>query len=36
MRFLITLDYYHFTLDDASSNRVFEDDRVRLQWNISF
>ncbi|MFT4577701.1 MAG: phosphate-selective porin OprO/OprP [Nitrospinales bacterium] len=32
----VTLDYSHLTLDDASSNRGFEDDRVRVQWDISF
>jgi phosphate-selective porin OprO and OprP len=32
----ITLDYSHLTLDDDSSNRGFNDDRVRLQWDISF
>ncbi len=32
----ITLDYSHLTLQDDSSNRGFDDDRVRLQWDISF
>jgi phosphate-selective porin OprO and OprP len=32
----VTLDYSHLTLDDASSKRSFSDDRVRLQWDISF
>jgi phosphate-selective porin len=32
----VTVDYSHLTLDDASSNRGFEDDRVRVQWDISF
>jgi phosphate-selective porin OprO and OprP len=32
----ITLDYSHLTLQDDSSNRGFDDDRVRVQWDISF
>jgi len=32
----VTVDYSHLILDDASSKRSFEDDRVRLQWDISF
>jgi hypothetical protein len=27
----ITLDYFQLTLDDVSSNRGFEDDRMCLQ-----
>jgi phosphate-selective porin OprO/OprP len=32
----VTVDYSHLTLDDASSNRSFSDDRMRVQWDISF
>ncbi|MDA0692893.1 MAG: porin [Nitrospinae bacterium] len=32
----ITLDYSHLTLDDESAGRKLSDDRVRLQWDISF
>ena len=32
----VTLDYSYLTLDDASSNQSFNDNRVRLQWDISF
>jgi len=32
----ITLDYSHLTLDDQSAGRKLSDDRVRLQWDVSF
>ena len=32
----ITLDYSYLTLDDASDKRSYNDNRVRLQWDISF
>jgi phosphate-selective porin OprO/OprP len=32
----ITLDYSYLTLDDASGNRTYSDNRIRLQWDISF
>ena len=32
----ITLDYSHVTMDDGSDSLSYEDDRVRLQWDISF
>jgi phosphate-selective porin OprO/OprP len=32
----LTLDYSHLTLDDDVLNRNVSDDRVRLQWDISF
>jgi len=32
----ITVDYSHLTLDDESAGRNVSDDRVRLQWDVSF
>lgn len=32
----ITLDYSRLTLSDASSSEKFQDNRVRLQWDVSF
>ncbi len=32
----ITLDASYLTLQDASTNRFYDDARVRLQWDISF
>ncbi len=32
----ITVDYSYLTLDDASDNRSYNDNRVRVQWDISF
>ena len=32
----LTLDYSHLTLDDDVLSRNVSDDRVRLQWDISF
>jgi hypothetical protein len=32
----ITVDYSYLTLDDASDNRSYDDNRVRVQWDISF
>jgi len=32
----ITVDYSYLTLDDASDNRSYNDNRIRLQWDISF
>lgn len=32
----ITADFSHLTLKDASLHRKFEEDRFRLQWDISF
>ena len=32
----VTLDYSYLTLDDASEKRSYNDNRVRLQWDISF
>ena len=32
----ITLDYSHLTLDDDVLRRNVSDDRVRLQWDVSF
>jgi len=32
----ITLDYSHLTLDDQSAGQKLDDDRVRLQWDVSF
>jgi phosphate-selective porin OprO and OprP len=32
----ITVDYSYLTLDDASSSRSVNDNRVRVQWDISF
>ena len=32
----ITMDYSHLTLDDASDVRSYNDNRARLQWDVSF
>ena len=32
----ITVDYSYLTLNDASDNRSYGDNRVRVQWDISF
>ena len=32
----ITVDYSYLTLDDASENRSYNDNRIRVQWDISF
>ena len=32
----LTLDYSHLTLDDDVLSRNVSDDRVRLQWDVSF
>jgi phosphate-selective porin OprO/OprP len=32
----ITVDYSYLTLDDASDGRTYNDNRVRVQWDISF
>lgn len=32
----LTLDYSHLTLDDDVLSRHVSDDRVRLQWDVSF
>lgn len=32
----VTVDYSYLTLDDASDNRSYNDNRVRVQWDISF
>jgi len=32
----VTVDYSHLTLDDALVAGNFEDDRIRVQWDISF
>ena len=32
----ITLDYSYLTLDDNNTNADYSDNRVRLQWDISF
>jgi len=30
------VDYSYLTLNDASDNRSYGDNRVRVQWDISF
>ena len=32
----VTLDYSYLTLDDASDDRFYNDNRIRLQWDVSF
>ncbi len=32
----VTLDYSHLTLDDGVANRDVNDDRFRVQWDVSF
>jgi phosphate-selective porin OprO/OprP len=32
----LTLDYSYLTLDDGSTGLDYNDDRVRLQWDVSF
>lgn len=32
----VTVDYSHLTLDDGFFNRDVKDDRVRVQWDVSF
>ena len=32
----ITVDYSHLTLDDQSASQNLSEDRVRLQWDVSF
>lgn len=32
----ITADYSHLTLDDGVANREVNDDRFRVQWDVSF
>ncbi len=32
----VTVDYSYLTLDDASDGRSYNDNRVRVQWDISF
>jgi phosphate-selective porin len=32
----VTLDYSYLTLDDESAGRKVNDNRIRLQWDISF
>jgi phosphate-selective porin OprO and OprP len=32
----ITVDYSYLTLDHAPSNQLYDENRVRLQWDISF
>ena len=32
----ITMDYSHLILNDASDARSYNDNRVRLQWDVSF
>jgi hypothetical protein len=32
----VTLDYSYLTLDDQSAGQNVSDNRIRLQWDISF
>ena len=32
----ITLDYSHLTIDDGLAGLSDSDDRIRLQWDVSF
>jgi phosphate-selective porin len=32
----VTIDYSYLTLDDESSGQKVSDNRIRLQWDISF
>jgi phosphate-selective porin OprO and OprP len=32
----ITMDYSYLTLDNASDNHFYDENRVRVQWDISF
>lgn len=32
----ITVDYSFLTLDDASDNMSYDDNRIRVQWDVSF
>ena len=32
----ITVDYSFLTLDDASDDMSYDDNRIRVQWDVSF
>jgi hypothetical protein len=32
----VTLDFSHLTLEDAFLNKNIADQRVRMQWDVSF